>query len=227
MLNQTGTTCSDISAANVRRRHFDDEEMRRWPREATMHIALTLPFGPAIVFQLIAATLRRTTLTDGKVFVWVHEGARQIVLTGGEKWILGPNDARPRAEPLRQISKCWSIQSAGNQEIRWRCLYRSGGYYTTMSRESFAWWSIIVSQLVFWTFTAAHSHLSASHNVTSRAHFLIYKACSCWHQNDHSYCYCNYSKQVRFPLSAVLLPTSTASQFCLLCLLPLCLRFKK
>lgn len=39
-----------------------------------MHIALTLPLGPAIVFQLIAATLRRTTLTDGKVFVGVHGG---------------------------------------------------------------------------------------------------------------------------------------------------------
>lgn len=50
-----------------------------------MHIALTLPLGPAIVFQLIAATLRRATLTDGKVFVGVHGGARQIVLTGGEK----------------------------------------------------------------------------------------------------------------------------------------------
>lgn len=50
-----------------------------------MHIALTLPLGPAIVFQLIVATLRRTTLTDGKVFVGVHGGARQIVLTGGEK----------------------------------------------------------------------------------------------------------------------------------------------
>jgi len=50
-----------------------------------MHIALTLPLGPAIVFQLIAATLRRTTLTDGKVFVGVRGGARQIVLTGGEK----------------------------------------------------------------------------------------------------------------------------------------------
>lgn len=129
-LNQTGTMCSHFSAANVRRRRFGNEEMRRRPRETTMHIALTLPLGPAIVFQLIAATLWQTTLTDGKVFVGVRRGAREIVLTGGEKWILGPNDTRSRAEPLRQISKCWSIQSAGNQEIRWRCLNRSRGYYT-------------------------------------------------------------------------------------------------
>lgn len=72
MLNQTGTMCSDISAGNVRRRRFDNEEMRRWHGEATMHIALTLPLGPTIVFQLIAATLRRATLTDGKVFVGVQ-----------------------------------------------------------------------------------------------------------------------------------------------------------
>lgn len=50
-----------------------------------MHIALTLPLGPAIVFQLIAASLQRTTLTDGKVFVGVHGGMSLIVLTGGEK----------------------------------------------------------------------------------------------------------------------------------------------
>lgn len=50
-----------------------------------MHIALTLPLGPAIVLQLIAATLQQTTLTDGKVFVGVRGGARQILLTGGEK----------------------------------------------------------------------------------------------------------------------------------------------
>lgn len=50
-----------------------------------MHIALTLPLGPAIVFQLIAASLQQMALTDGKVFVWVHGGVRPIVLTGGEK----------------------------------------------------------------------------------------------------------------------------------------------
>lgn len=53
--------------------------------KAGMHIALTLPFGPSIVFQLILATLRQLTLTDGKVFVQVHRGSQQIVLTGGEK----------------------------------------------------------------------------------------------------------------------------------------------
>ena len=143
------------SAANVRRRHLDDEETRRWPGEAAMHIALTLPLGPAIVFQLIAATLRETTLTDGKVFVGVRRGARHIVLSGGEKWILGPNDTRPQAEPLRQIFKCWSIQSARNQEIRWRCPYRSAGYYSAMSGGELCMMkrhnlSIIrVSQLVF------------------------------------------------------------------------------
>lgn len=83
-----------------------------------MNIALTLPLDPSIVFQLIAASLQQIALTDGKVFVWVHRGVRLIVLTGGEKWILGPNDTRPRAKSLRQISKCWSIQSARNQEIR-------------------------------------------------------------------------------------------------------------
>lgn len=50
-----------------------------------MHIALTLPLGPSIVFQLIAASLQQIALTDGKVFVWVHRGVRLIVLTGGEK----------------------------------------------------------------------------------------------------------------------------------------------
>lgn len=49
------------------------------------HIALTPPLGLVIVFQLIAAALRRVTLTDGKVFVGVRGGARQIMLTGGEK----------------------------------------------------------------------------------------------------------------------------------------------
>lgn len=50
-----------------------------------MHIGLTLPLGPAIVFQLIAASLQQATLTDGEDFVGVHGGVRQIVLTGGEK----------------------------------------------------------------------------------------------------------------------------------------------
>lgn len=117
-LNRTDTACSGVPAAHVRRRHLHHEEMRRWPSEATTHIALTLPLGPVIVFQLIAAGLRRATLTDGEVFVGVHGGVRQIVLSGGEKWILGPNDTRPGAEPPRHVSKCWSIQSARKQEIR-------------------------------------------------------------------------------------------------------------
>lgn len=93
-------------------------------------------------------------------------GCRQIVLTGGEKWILGPNDTRPRAEPLRQICKCWSIQSARKQEIRWRCLYRSRGYYSTVPGESFCMMkrcnlSIIrLPQLVFKTFISGKKSLS-------------------------------------------------------------------
>lgn len=57
---------SDVSLANVKgRRFFDSEEMRGRPSVAPMHIALTLLLGPAIVFQLIAASLQQMALTDG------------------------------------------------------------------------------------------------------------------------------------------------------------------
>lgn len=143
-LNWTDTVCSGVPAAPVRRRHLHNEEMRRWPGEATPRIALTLPLGPVIVFQLIAAGLRRRHWQMASSLSGVRRGARQIVLTGGEKWILGPNDTRPRAEALRHVSKCWSIQSAGKQEIRWRCLRRSRGYYIGASGESFAWWRDVI-----------------------------------------------------------------------------------
>lgn len=59
--------CSGVSLANVKgRRFFDNEEMRGRPGVASMRIALTLLLGPAIVFQLIAASLQRMALTDGQ-----------------------------------------------------------------------------------------------------------------------------------------------------------------
>lgn len=109
--------------------------MRRWTSEARTHIALTLPLGPVVVFQLIAATFRQMTLTDGKVFAAVRAGTRRSVLSGGEKWNLGPNDTLPWAEPPRRTFKCWSIQSAGKQEISWMCLCRCTQYCTTVSRR--------------------------------------------------------------------------------------------
>lgn len=58
----------------------DNEEMRGRPGEASMHIALTLPLGPAIVFQLIAASLRANGADRWRGSL---SGARRIVLTGG------------------------------------------------------------------------------------------------------------------------------------------------
>lgn len=90
----------------------------------------------------------------------------------GAKWYT------PWAEPLRQISKCWSIQSARNQEIRWKCLYRSRRFYTHYVKGEFYMFKrcnlsmIKVSQL----FLDIYLSLSVLHCIKIISHFLVYIA---------------------------------------------------